>query len=162
MQTNKLIRGGFLLVALVLSTASASSSGGQSASGGGQQASLPPEAAMPPGATWAGKWQTSFGPMDIVQMNQGSEFDFGGAYMYQLNGMTVNGLFGAKVQNNTIALQWIEKRGGQKAQGMALWRMLPDGQSFAGVWGNGDSASNGGRWEGRRDDPNRAPVPIMD
>ena len=161
MLTKKLFRGGVLLVAVVLSAASGTTGGNTTGGGAAPQASLPPEAPMPPGATWEGKWATSFGPMDIVSMNQQSEFQFGGAYIYQLNGATVNGIFGAMTQNNTIALKWIESRGGQKFSGMALWRMNPDGMTFAGVWGTGESATNGGRWEGRRDDPNRPNVPIM-
>ena len=134
---------------------------------GGSQAArpaapeLPPEAYMPAVATWSGKWNTSLGPLDVISMNRSSGFDFGGAYERVVDGELVTGVFTANAENNTIRLQWVENRDGMTKSGKGIWRMNPDGQSFAGMWGKGNSATDGGMWEGRRDDPNRPAVATM-
>ena len=53
-----------LAAAAVLSAASASSS--SSSSGGGGGAQIPAKGTMPAGASWEGKWTTTFGPVDVV------------------------------------------------------------------------------------------------
>jgi hypothetical protein len=147
-----------LAAAALLSVASASSS--SSSSGGGGGAQIPAKGTMPAGASWEGKWTTTFGPVDVVNMNGADGFDYAGAYIYQSQGTTVNGLFGGKVEGNWFVLKWVEKRPQGNTTGFAVWAMNGDGGSFTGTWGSGESANNGGRWEGRRDDPNRAPVPL--
>jgi hypothetical protein len=159
-QTGVSSRGVRLLVlalAAVLSTASASSSSSSSGGGGAQ---IPAKGTMPAGATWEGKWATTFGPVDVVNMHGADGFDYAGAYIYSSQGTTVNGLFGGKVEGNWFVFKWVEKRPTGSTSGFAVWAMNGDGGSFVGTWGQGESANNGGRWEGRRDDPNRPAVPI--
>ena len=122
---------------------------------------LPPEAYMPEGSTWAGKWHTSLGPLDIIRLSRSSGYDFGGAYERVADGMLVTGVFTANAANNTVRLQWVEKRAGLLTSGKAIWRMNPDGTSFGGMWGKGNSATDGGHWEGRRDDPDRPSVAVL-
>ncbi len=154
MLTKKLIRGGILLGLL---GAMACGAAPPRAAG----PTLPPEAYMPSGATWVGKWITSLGPLDIIHMNRTSGFDFAGAYEREVGNSMVSGVFTANAENNTIRLQWVENRNGVRKSGKAIWRMNADGTSFAGMWGKGNSATDGGRWEGRRDDPNRPDVTVM-
>lgn len=144
MQVKSVVRMVVLCVAVVFAMASGSSGGG---GGGGGGAKGP----MPAGATWVGQWSSTFGPLQIIDM-RGSEngFEYGGMYQYQLQGMTVNGVFAGKTDGNVFVLVWSEERGSQQAKGMARWFMNPDGVSFTGTWGNGDSVDNAGRWEGRK------------
>jgi hypothetical protein len=113
---------------------------------------LPPEEYMPSGATWVGRWDTSFGPLDIIGMNRASGYDFAGEYQRESDGLVVSGYFTANAENNTMRITWTERRSGEHKSGKAIWRMSPDGTSFAGMWGKGNSATDGGRWEGRKAD----------
>lgn len=135
-----------VVVAVVVSLASASSS---SSSRGSARASLPPKGPMPYGATWEGRWTTSFGPLDLIQGDVGVQgMDVGGVYQYSASGRTVQGALVGKMDGNYLALRWSENNGARS--GYAVFVMSQDGRSFSGTWGNGDSFDNGGTWTGQR------------
>jgi hypothetical protein len=135
------------VAALAVSAASGTTGGG---GGGGGGSTLPAKTSMPMGATWEGNWSSTFGPLTVINLQGKDGWDFGGVYQYQSSGTTVEGVFAGKVDGNWFGLVWSEQRGNGQAKGLAVWAMNPDGRSFQGTWGAGDSATNGGSWVGQR------------
>ncbi len=128
----RMMRG---LIVLGLVVTSAACGGG----GGGARH------AMPAGATWDGKWDTSFGPM--ILETKGAEVV--GAYKYNLSGNEVIGVIQGTSKDNVIEFNWLEQKGGA-GSGRGIFYMSNDGNAFEGTWGSGDNNKNGGGWRGHR------------
>lgn len=112
---------------------------------GGGVARLGPPRPMPPGATWTGCWETTFGAMQL--RDDGGQIK--GVYAYR----STLGLLQEKSRDgNQLLLEWVETQDGSTAtgRGNALFALADDGQSFIGHWGRGASDSDGGNWEGDR------------
>lgn len=101
----------------------------------------PPQAPMPAGATWAGKWDTTWGPLELTQ--DGTRVT--GSYAYK----GVRGTLTGSMDQNYLRLDWSESEGGA-GSGKGLFVMGADGRSFSGSWGSGASDSSGGSWNGTR------------
>lgn len=105
--------------------------------------SPPPAAPIVPGqigGQWGTRWGTQVCSLTLTQTGTnvtGSYTSTGAAPG------TVAGTFASNVLTGT----WADQQGGRG--GIAL-TFSPDGHSFAGTWGSGDSNSNGGSWTGTR------------
>lgn len=101
----------------------------------------PAKAPMPAGATWGGKWDTTWGPLDLTQ----SGTRVTGSYSYK----SVHGTLTGSMDQNYLQFDWNESEGGA-GSGKGLFVMGADGRSFSGTWGQGASDSSGGSWSGTR------------
>ncbi|MBK8998731.1 MAG: hypothetical protein IPM35_23665 [Myxococcales bacterium] len=101
---------------------------------------LPPKAPMPAGATWTGKWDTTWGPLELTQ----SGTRVTGTYQYK----SVQGSLTGTMDQNTLVIDWTEVGGAGSGKGQFV--MGADGRSFSGTWGTGASATSGGNWTGTR------------
>lgn len=111
------------------------------ACGGGTRSRHP----MPPGVTWDGKWDTTFGPM--ILETKGPEVI--GVYKYNNGGVPVVGVLKGGMSDNVLDFQWAEQEGGA-GSGRGTFFMGKDGNKFDGTWGMGNSNKSGGRWQGIR------------
>jgi hypothetical protein len=101
---------------------------------------LPPKGAMPAGATWAGKWDTRWGPLELTQANAAVQ----GKYQYG----SVRGTLTGTADGNYLEFDWREEEGGA-GTGQGMFVMQADGKSFAGGWGVHDRTGSGS-WDGTR------------
>ena len=97
---------------------------------------------MPPGATWTGKWDTTFGPLVLEEKN-GTVI---GVYKYSNGGTPVLGVLKGTMSDNVLEFRWAEQQGGA-GSGRGRFFLSEDGRHFEGSWGNGDSISSG-NWRG--------------
>lgn len=89
-------------------------------------------------ASFTGTWNTAWGPIKMTQTGDQVMGVYGGRFPGRLFG-TVSG--------NRFEFQWIGDNG---EKGRGVFVLAPDGNSFTGTWGSGESASNGGEWNGTR------------
>lgn len=104
----------------------------------------PPTAASTeekPAATaksFTGSWDTAWGKVTLVQSGSAVTGDYSGQFKGKLAG---------DAEGNVATLTWTQTNG---ETGKAKFTLSADGESFAGTWGSGASASNGGVWNGKR------------
>jgi hypothetical protein len=111
------------------------------------ETSNPPGPSTPPvvASDWNGGWATNFGTLTIYQ--QGTHVT--GGYVYDNGGAQVQGSIEGEVIGAQLDFGWSEGPGGAGA-GHGVFTMNSDGKSFAGTWGQGESRTSGGNWDGTR------------
>ncbi len=108
----------------------------------------PIETSNPPAPTmseWGGGWSSDFGTITFQQ--QGNQVS--GAYAYTNSGAQVQGRISGTITGNRLDFAWEESPGGA-GSGHGSFLMSADGASFTGSWGQGDSTTSGGKWNGKR------------
>lgn len=106
------------------------------------ETSNPPAPAL---SEWGGGWSTDFGTLTLQQ--QGDQVS--GAYAYTNAGVQVQGRILGAVTGNRLDFAWEESPGGA-GSGHGSFTMSADGASFTGTWGQGNSTTGGGNWNGKR------------
>lgn len=101
-------------------------------------------AAPAPVVDWSGRWETSWGPMELTQL--GSTVT--GTYAYDMPGAKVTGHLNGTVTDHSLDFAWDEPQGAGSGHGRFV--MSSDGASFKGTWGKGGSRTDGGEWTGNR------------
>jgi len=96
---------------------------------------LPDPGPMPPGATFAGVWDSNWGQMRLMQQGGHVHGTFQGFRSGSLSG-DANG--------NLYVFRWTEYKTSQLGRGYLV--MSPDGKALEGRWGYQKEYSNGGRW----------------
>ncbi len=104
-----------------------------------------PAQSLPPGITWNGGWETTFGPLVLEQ--KGDEVL--GVYKYPNGALITTGVLAGRMHGARLEFTWEEREGGT-ARGKGSFEMAPDGASFTGRWGYADSARDGVEWIGTR------------
>ena len=84
-----------------------------------------------------------------MRTDQGPGARVYGSYAYDLNGRLVRGTFEGDAQGADLLVVWTDEPGGS-GSGRAHFTMAPDGRSFRGTWGRGQSETDGGEWSGAR------------
>lgn len=107
----------------------------------GSGTSAPERREMPLNASWEGQWQTTFGPLIIEYTDDGVV----GVYQYG----SVTGVFLGQMDGNLLAFKWAEQEGGA-GTGYGVFAMSDSGTEFYGVWGYGESPTDGGEWTGSK------------
>ena len=98
-----------------------------------------------PVAEWGGSWATDFGTLTITQ--QGNQVS--GSYAYNNGGAQIQGQMSGQVIGNHLDFAWEEGPGGA-GSGHGSFIMSADGSKFEGTWGQGESRTSGGNWNGKR------------
>lgn len=98
-----------------------------------------------PLAEWGGSWATDFGTLTITQ--QGNQVT--GSYVYNNSGAPIQGQMSGQVIGNHLDFAWEEGPGGA-GSGHGSFVMSADGSKFEGTWGQGESRTSGGNWNGKR------------
>jgi hypothetical protein len=86
----------------------------------------------------SGTWDTNWGPVHLTEAGNSVTGSYEGEYPGTLQG---------KRSGNTVTFTWSGSNG---ESGKGVFTFSPDGKSFQGTWGGGDSATNGGAWSGTR------------
>jgi hypothetical protein len=89
-------------------------------------------------ATFTGRWNTNWGPMEMTQ--KGSQVM--GHYTGQFKG-----IIDGTVSGNRLDFTWSQPNG---EHGKGYFVLSGDGNSIDGMWGTDESDSNGGNWTGTR------------
>lgn len=111
----------------------------------------PSESANPPAprseltVDWSGAWSSDFGVINFTQ--QGAQVS--GNYAYANSGAQVQGQISGAVMGSHLDFAWEEGPGGAGA-GHGSFIVGADGRSFEGTWGKGESRTDGGNWNGKR------------
>jgi hypothetical protein len=107
----------------------------------------PPAAAtaLPPGITWSGGWDTTFGPL----VREQSDDTVLGVYKYPNGELVTTGVLRGQMHGAHLDFTWEEREGGT-ARGKGSFDMSADGKSFTGRWGYLESARDGVEWVGTR------------
>jgi hypothetical protein len=94
---------------------------------------------------WGGAWSTDFGTINFQQ--QGNQVT--GSYSYTNAGAQVDGTIHGTITGNRLDFEWQEGPGGA-GSGHGSFLMKADGATFEGTWGQADSTTSGGAWNGKR------------
>jgi hypothetical protein len=89
-------------------------------------------------ASFTGKWNTNWGPMDITQKGSQVMGHYTGQY---------KGIIEGTVSGNRLDFTWSQPDG---QFGKGYFIISSDGSSINGAWGMKDSDSDGGPWTGTR------------
>jgi len=98
---------------------------------------------------FTGTWKTNWGTELIIELTQNGD-RVKGKYTYTESGVEVKGRIFGKLVGSTLSFRWREKIGERRRGGRGKFTLSGDGNSFTGSWGNGNSDSNGGSWNGER------------
>ncbi len=100
---------------------------------------------LPPGITWAGGWDTTFGPLVLEQTGD----EVLGVYKYPNGQLITTGVLSGHLHGLHLDFTWEEREGGT-AKGKGAFDINADGNSFTGRWGYAESARDGVEWIGTR------------
>ena len=100
---------------------------------------------MPPGTSWTGSWDTTFGPLVLEQRGK----DVLGIYKHPNGATETTGVLTGTTTGARLDFAWEEREGGA-GRGRGSFTLNPDGQSFFGRWGYGESTRDGVEWIGTR------------
>jgi hypothetical protein len=102
--------------------------------------SLPkPGPISPPGASFAGRWDSNWGKMTLRQQGNRVNGRFGGFR---------NGSISGKAQGNLLLFRWTQDDSRQAGRGYL--QLLPGAEALEGRWGYHKDRSQGGRWWAKR------------
>ncbi len=103
------------------------------------------------GATYAGKWRTTWGDVTIALNADGKTVQ--GSYSYKTRGGPVaTGSFTGTVNGHTLIGKWSESLGNISANGTMTLTLTDDGTKFTGTWKKlaGTTEVDSGTWTGTR------------
>lgn len=105
---------------------------------------LPLPGPVPPHVTFAGRWESNYGVMELTQHGETVE----GTFEYR------DGRLRGTATGDLLVFQW-EQPGNMTEARMAVhgrgWlRVAPDGASLGGLWGYDEAHQGGGRWTATR------------
>jgi hypothetical protein len=89
-------------------------------------------------ASYTGTWKTPWGPVTMVQKGSTITGSYTGPFTGSLKGT---------VEGKVAEVTWRQTNG---EHGKARFTISDDGDSFKGTWGSFSSATNGGPWNGTR------------
>lgn len=94
----------------------------------------------------SGPWTSYWGGSQVcnLQLQQNGASVTGG---YTTTGAPPGSVAGTLDVDNVLTGSWSDQGGGR---GRMILRFSGDGRSFQGTWGSGDSATDGGSWNGSR------------
>jgi hypothetical protein len=88
--------------------------------------------------SFTGTYKMDNGEMKLVQKGNKVTGSYKGKDTGKIEGTVANG---------RLKYRWVQPNG---EKGRGYFNLSPDGKSIFGLWGNGESETNGGEWKGVR------------